>query len=225
MTRRILAGLILFALVTLDVLVGGPLTRLDRAVSDALLSAGIPNQGPGREGWRFLDLLVLFGDKWVAVPVGTLVLAVVAWRHRTAEPLVRLAVLGAATVVTVVGLKIGIAHPPPPGIQEVGPPRSYPSGHTATAIVLWTLVASCVTGRARPYARVLAWVAPLVTGVCMVLRDYHWVSDVLGAAALGVVLVLAEREALAHWRRARGTVGAASGPARPARDLPAPDRG
>jgi membrane-associated phospholipid phosphatase len=195
-------------LVTVDVLAGGPLSRLDGRVSDLV-----------RSDARWLDLLLVLGDRFVVVPVVLVWLAVVARRRRSRQPLVRLAVLGLATAVTVYALKAGIAREPPPGLLSTGPPRSYPSGHTATAVVLWGLLADVV--RTRPTA-VLARLAPAVTVLGMLLRDYHWVTDMVAAAALGVVLLQAERWALGHWRRARRRPAAAGAPAG---DAAAPDPG
>jgi hypothetical protein len=37
----------------------------------------------------------------------------------------------------------------------------------------------------------------------LLLRDYHWLSDLIAGAAVGVVLLQVERLALRHWLRAR----------------------
>ena len=230
MRFRLLAAAAVALLVTADVLAGGPLTRLDRWVSGRVEAAGLPSEGAGRPGAQWLDLLLVFGDRVVAIPVVLLTLGWIAWRARTVEPLVRLAVLGLATLVVVYGLKVGIARPPPPGLQYAGPPRSYPSGHTATAVVLWGLLARCAADRPRPgladrVAAVLAWLAPLVTMVGMLLRDYHWITDMVAGAALGVILLQADRWALRHWRGARRRPAAAGPPAGDAAPARPRDRG
>ena len=218
MRFRLLAAAAVALLVTADVLAGGPLTRLDGWVSGRVRAGGLPSEGAGDPGARWLDLLLAFGDRLVVIPVVLVALAWIGLRERTAGPLVRLAVLGVATLLVVYGLKVGIARPPPPGLQYAGPPRSYPSGHTATAVVLWGLLARCAAERPRAgpsvrVAAVLAWLAPLVTMVGMLLRDYHWVTDMVAAAALGVILLQAERAALRHWRGARRRPAAAGAPA------------
>jgi membrane-associated phospholipid phosphatase len=198
----VLAGaLVVFGLVTLDVLVGGPLTRVDSWVSDRSRSLGA---GPA------FDLLTTFGEHAVVALVVGGCLAVVARRRRSWEPLVRFAVLGAATVAAVLALKVGIGRQPPSGVDPALPWRSYPSGHTVTAVVLWGLLASVVPGR---LTRTLAWLGPVLVMVGMVLRDYHWTTDLVGGAALGVVLLRAEGLALGHWRGAGGGTGGGAGPA------------
>jgi len=208
---RLLAAAAVLLLVTADVLAGGPLSRLDVRVSDRVEAAGL-------SGARWPDVLLVLGDRPGMIAVVLVALAWLCRRDRTVEPLVRLAVLGLATVVAVYALKVGIARPPPPGLQDAGPPRSYPSGHTATAVVLWSLLAHCVAERPRagPSVRVtavLAWLMPVVTVAGMLLADYHWVTDIVAGAAVAVVLVQAERLALRHWRGARRRPVAAGPPA------------
>jgi hypothetical protein len=79
----------------------------------------------------------------------------------------------------------------------------------ATAVILWGLLYAVVAehpdrGLSRQVAWLLSWLAPLMVLVGMVLRDYHWLTDLVGAAALCIVLLQAERLALRHWPGARG---------------------
>lgn len=212
--RSLLAGLVVVALISVDVGVGGPLSRLDRRLSGWIHSTGLPGGGWDHPWQRELDQLVNFGDREVVGIVVVVVFAVSCWRARTLVPLARLAVLGAVTIAVVVSAKIAFGRPPPPAV-ETEAFRSYPSGHTITAVVLWGLLAVVVAeypqaGVSLAVARLLSWLAPVVTMVGMLLRDYHWLSDLLGGAALGVVLLQAERLVLGHWRGARR--GSAAGP-------------
>lgn len=227
----LVAALVLFALITADVVAGGPLTRLDHAVSDWARSTGIPGTGWARPGQEQADWLVNFGDREV---IGALVLVVLAWicvRARTVVPLVRVAVLAAAATALVLALKYGIGRPAPSAVHGSEMFRSYPSGHTATSVILFGGLYSVVAeypgfGVSRPVAWLLSWLAPLLVMVGMVLRDYHWVTDLLGAAALCTVLLQAERIALRHWRSARqGTGWGARARSGPAAVGPAPGAG
>jgi hypothetical protein len=84
---------------------------------------------------------------------------------------------------------------------------SFPSGHTAAAAATWAAVA-LVLGRGRPL-RVKAWLAAgaaLVTvavAASRVLLGVHWLTDVIGGAALGfgwfVVCSVAFGGALLHF--------------------------
>ena len=217
--RLLLAALAVFVLVTVDVLVGGPLTHLDHAVSDWARSTGLPGPGWTRPGQETADQAVNFGDREV---VGLIVGLVVLWvcvRARTVTPLVRLVVLSVVASAIVLALKYGIGRHAPSGVHGPEAFRSYPSGHTATAVVLWGVLYAVVAehpdvGVSRSVAWLLSWAGPVAVMIGMVLRDYHWVTDLIGAAALGVVLLQAERLALAHWRRARRGPAAGVPPAR-----------
>jgi membrane-associated phospholipid phosphatase len=204
----LLAALAVFVLITVDVLVGGPLTHLDRVVSDWARSTGLPGPGWQARGQKEADMAINFGDREVA---GLIVLVTVAYlsiRARTVVPLLRLAGLAAVTSGVVLALKYGIGRHAPPGVHGPEVFRSYPSGHTATAVIVWGLLYAIVSeypgfAVARPVAWLLSWAGPLAVMVGMTLRDDHWMTDLLGAAALCVVLLQAERMALAHWRGAR----------------------
>ena len=204
----LVAALIVFLLVTVDVLVGGPLTHLDATVSAWARSTGLPGNGWTRPGQEQADQLVNLGDREV---VGIIVLITVGWiciRARTVPQLVRLAVLAGMAASIVLAFKYGIERQAPSGVHGPEALRSYPSGHTATAVILWGALYSVVAEHqdqavSRQVAWLLSWLAPLLVMVGMVLRDYHWVTDLVGAAALCTVLLLAERLALRHWRGAR----------------------
>jgi membrane-associated phospholipid phosphatase len=204
----LLAALAVFVLVTVDVLAGGPLAHLDTAVSDWARSTGLPGLGWRRPGQMEADQLVNFGDPEVA---GIIVLVTVGWiclRARTVLPLLRLAVLAVVAASIVLAFKYGIGRPAPSGVHGPEALRSYPSGHTATAVILWGMLYSVAAeypqyAVSRQVAWLLSWLGPLLVMVGMVLRDYHWTTDLVGAVALCTVLLQAERLALRHWRDAR----------------------
>jgi len=212
------------AAVTLDVVLSGPLTRLDQPVSEWVRSTGLaePGDWPAQPAPTIvLDLLTLFGDPLVLLALLP-VLAVVCWRRRTVRPLVQLALLGLLVVGTVAAMKAGIGRPPPVELLPGEGGRSYPSGHTATAVAFWGLLAATADrygfqGAPQRAARVLSWLAPLLTMTAMLLRDYHWLSDLIGGAAIGIVLLGVlyglDRLALRHWPGARAGNGAAAGAA------------
>src|SRR5215207_3216650 len=218
--RLLSAALAVFVVVTLDVVLGGPLTALDQALSRWVRTTGLPTPGWRRPWQRELDQLVNFGDREVVATILVVVLAVVCWQARTLLPLARLAVLGAMTIGTVWSLKVGFARPAPPSVRLEDALHSYPSGHTATSVVLWGLLAAVVADHrprsvSRPVVEVLSWLGPLLTMTGMLLRDYHWFSDLIAGAAVGVVLVQVERLALRHWRGARRGSRPADHPAVP----------
>jgi membrane-associated phospholipid phosphatase len=204
----LLAALAVFVVITVDVLAGGPLTRLDHVVSEWARSTGLPGEGWGKPGQKEAVAVVNFGDREVA---GLIVLVAIGWisfRARTVVPLVRLGLLSLVASAVVLAFKYGIGRHAPSGVHGPEALRSYPSGHTATAVIAWGLLYAVVAeypdyALSRPVAWLLSWAGPVLVMVGMVLRDYHWLTDLVGAAALSVVLLQAERMVWAHWRRAR----------------------
>ncbi|MFE2235549.1 phosphoesterase [Streptomyces sp. NPDC059442] len=188
----------LLALVTWQVLVDGPLARLDERASRSLV--GTVPRGLSELG---ADL----GNMTVALPVLGCAMACAAWRGRRAAALYA----GLAMVlvpVLVIPLKEWTARPGPLEPWAAG---YYPSGHTATAMVAYFGAAFLVSRRLLPGAprggggagggggrrgaRGRAPPppprppAPPPRGVGLVLRGYHWPLDVLASLCLGVLIL------------------------------------
>lgn len=167
------AALALFAAVTWQVAVHGPLARLDERAGRALA---------GRGPRPLTELLADLGNLQVALPVLAAALAYAVWRGRRRAALY--AGLAMALVpAVVVPLKVLV--------DRVGPLTAetgyYPSGHTATALVAYG-GAALVLRRRRlmPVAALLT----VATGIGLVLRGYHWPLDVVGSACLFVPVLL-----------------------------------
>lgn len=140
------------------------------------------------------DLVLPFarlGAREVLVPllvIGGAVLSV--WR-RTPGPLVMLvgSYLGMAMVVGPV--KMLLQRPEPGDVAgDIG--RSFPSGHAAQAILVYGMLALLVVaGPVAPRVRAAATVLPIVAcaavGFAVLFRDAHWLSDMVGGYAIGLV--------------------------------------
>ncbi|MGX1543524.1 phosphatase PAP2 family protein [Streptomyces adustus] len=180
---------LLFALITWQVLVDGPLLRADEHVSHALIR-------PDRLGELLSDL----GGVPVAVPVLALVAAYAARAGRAAgtprwwlPPLAAAALLVLVPAI-VVPLKEWTARPGTPAV----PPAVgyYPSGHTTTAAVAYGAATLLLLPLLRPGPARRALVCGclvLVLGVGygLVRRGYHWPLDVVAGWCLGAVLLFA----------------------------------
>lgn len=177
-----LCGL-LFALITWQVLVSGPLLSPDERLSRALVGA-VPDAATE----RLSDL----GNVSVAVPVLVLAMVWAAWRgDRRGALAAGLAMAAVPAVVVPVKAWTGR-----PGPLEPWAAGYYPSGHTATAMVAYVGAAVLL----RPYARrarptAVALVLTGATAVGLVLRGWHWPLDVLASALLCVPLLLGVRRA------------------------------
>ncbi|MDK9497806.1 phosphatase PAP2 family protein [Streptomyces katrae] len=171
----------LFALITWQVLVSGPLLVPDHALSRAVVRTV-----PDAVTERLADL----GNVPVAVPVLALAVAYAAWRGR------RLAALAAGLAMAlvpalIVPLKAWTARPGPLEPWAAG---YFPSGHTATSLTAYVgaaLLLAPYTRRRWPMAAALVLSAATATG--LVLRGFHWPLDVLASVLLCVPLLLGVR--------------------------------
>jgi len=185
-----------FLLVTHQVVIDGPLIKIDRWMHDLNRP-----EFDGIDGFiiRRLDDLGLRG-----VTATALLLAAfyIARRFKTWRPL-NLAILSLICLNLVVGFfkfwlgrtkpKIGI------DLLHFGG-MSYPSGHASNALLTWGVLAYLIYRYAhvdRYQGRLAsAGVATISLTVCIVslIRDTHWFSDLLGGLFIGgalLVLVIA----------------------------------
>ncbi|MCX4569470.1 phosphatase PAP2 family protein [Streptomyces viridodiastaticus] len=203
--------LLLFLLITWQVLADGPLLDLDARLSNALVRPD-----------RASELLSDLGNVEVAVPVLALALAVTAWRLR-ARGVDRWwlpPAAGAAAMLLVPVLVAPLkAWTDRPGTPAVPPATGYfPSGHTATAVVAYgaaTLLLLRLPGSPAVRRGLIALCALLILGASygLVRRGYHWPLDVAASWCLGAVLlagvVLVSRSSR---RTSAGTPSRRSGP-------------
>ncbi|MFE6458672.1 phosphatase PAP2 family protein [Streptomyces cinereoruber] len=165
----LLSALVALAVVTWQVLVHGPLARLDERVSRALVDT-VPRP--------LSELASDLGNMPVALPVLGCAMAYAVWRGRWRAALCA-GLAMAAVPLLVVPMKLWTARPGP---LEPWAHGYYPSGHTATAMVAYFGAAFLVSNRLVPVAAVLT----AVTGTGLVLRGYHWPLDVVASLCLGL---------------------------------------
>lgn len=169
--------LLLFAALTWQVVVDGPLRSLDERVESAIA---------GRGPRPLTEFLADLGNLAVALPVLAAAVAYALWRGgraRRADALC--AVLAMAAVPALVVPLKALTDRPGPLTEATG---YYPSGHAATALVAYG-GAALLLGRVR-WAMPAAVVLTLATGIGLVLRGYHWPLDVLGSWLLCGALLL-----------------------------------
>lgn len=186
------ALLVLFALITWQVVADGPLLGPDERISRALVG-----RGPARIADLFSDL----GNMQVALPVSACAIICALVRGARREPLYA-ALSMAAVPALIVPLKLWTDRQGP--LTEAT--GYYPSGHTATAAVAYGAAALLLA----PYLRrswmmlVAAVLLTAATSIGLVLRGYHWPLDVVASWCLsGVLLVVLDRALRSVSRRSR----------------------
>lgn len=126
-----------------------------------------------------------------------------AWRHHSWSPGRFLAVAYCGMVVSV-NLTKRLLHRPEPydWVNELG--RSFPSGHSATAMVLYgglaALIAIAPGPRSHRTFAVLPAALMAAIAVVMIGRSAHWLSDVVGGLALGLAWLGTSGLVVAHVR-------------------------
>jgi len=134
---------------------------------------------------------------WLGGAVGTTVVtglaAAVLWRasRRGDAAFVVIAVAGITVLVAV--LKAIYERARPDFGSAISLPHSYsfPSGHAATAVVLYGAIGLLLAERARSRARAAAWLVAaglvaLAIGASRVILNVHFVSDVAAGFAVGL---------------------------------------
>jgi len=89
---------------------------------------------------------------------------------------------------------------------------SFPSGHVANAVLMWGVarwqaVEYGLPVRVQQLFWWLAVVGPVLTGLSMISLNFHWVTDAVVGAAVGVLLLgvvhALDALVLSRWVRAR----------------------
>jgi hypothetical protein len=187
----VLAALVIVG-VTVDLLRGGSLERMDAAVSDVAKGWDLRHSDGYWAVWSFTQaggrgfiLIVLAGlVTWLAV------------RGRTLLPLLRVLLALALLTAVVFAFKWGTGRTAPayPGSFFHRDGDSYPSGHVANAILMWGVARWQAVEYGLPVWTqrtflVFAVLGPVATGVAMVALDFHWVTDAVAGVAVGLLLL------------------------------------
>jgi undecaprenyl-diphosphatase len=171
-----IALLLLVGLVAL--LLGGPETRVDPKVLAAFANADLVPAA---------RLLTHLGDGWTVLVAALLAsggLLLAGHRRRA----LLLPVIVVSEKLLVEGMKAGFdrARPDVVGHQVAVHNMAFPSGHSANAMGVWLAIALLATGpRFRRPAVALALALAFTVGLCRLVLQVHWPSDVIGGWAFG----------------------------------------
>jgi membrane-associated phospholipid phosphatase len=206
--------LLIFVLLTINVLAHGPLIGVDHRIRSVVQARATS------PGLRWLSdrryspaqLIVDLGGYQVAVPILAACALIATARFRTRRPMLAAAVAVVLLVTVVTAGKILIGRTGP-GLTTVGAGGLgvFPSGHTATASVCLGLAVALLLPGLSATARRIAVAAVagvcLLVGVALVWCDDHWFTDVLAGWALaGLIIqaaVTASRLPPPRWGRGR----------------------
>ncbi len=124
--------------------------------------------------------------------LGAVLALALIWRRWTPVLLVAVAVSG-SLLMTIVG-KVAVGRDRPPISDAVAPfedSYSFPSGHTLNTTVVVGIIAYLILARnprrsIRVAAIAVAALLAVMMGLSRVFLGHHWLTDVLGAWALGL---------------------------------------
>ncbi len=197
--------------VTLDLFTRGPLERLDLKVSEVVSDWGLQDSAAYPLVW----VVTQVGGRVTILAVLAVLVGHLAWRRRTLLPLVRVLLAIVLLTVAVYAMKWGTGRTAPafPGsffFHDDG--ASFPSGHVANAVLMWGVARWQAVEFDLPLRlqRVFWWlsvVGPVATGLAMVSLDFHWVTDAVVGASVGILLLgvvhALDAAVLSRWVRAR----------------------
>ncbi len=174
-----LLGLVVLA----SLLIGGPETGIEPAVLAAFAN---PSLVPAAR------LLTHLGDVVTVLAAALLAAGWLLFRgHRRRAILLLVIVVSERLLVEAMKNVFDRARPDPLGHEVAVHNLAFPSGHSANAMAGWLAIALLATspGLRRP-AIALALAVALVTGLCRLVLQVHWPTDVVGGWAFGAAWTL-----------------------------------
>ena len=180
----------MLALVTFDVVLGGPLHSWDSSIRTWASS----NRSSGLTEF-FRDVTALGSGKVAFGIVGVAALMLAIRRSWVLACFALAASTGTAVVVGITKDLVGRARPPLAGRLVDAGGAAFPSGHAAQALAL-SLALAFITYRLWPTTRVKrasiagAIAITVLVGASRVYLGVHWASDVLGGWLLAATWVL-----------------------------------
>lgn len=154
---------------------------------------------PVREYVDLLRTLDRIGQRAVCLPLLAVVVAVVAWRHRAARPILVavVAVLAVNLLVLVLKIWLGRGAPVDRAPEFFIGGQMYPSGHASNIVSVYGMCVYLISQYATVARRTrqLMWAFVALLGIVMtltsVLLHWHWFSDLVGGFLVGGAVLVA----------------------------------
>lgn len=164
-------------------LLGGPQSRIDPEVLALFI---FPALVPAAR------LLTHLGDVVTLLAAGLLAALWLLFRgHRRRALLLLVIIVSERLLIEAMKSGFDRARPDPLGHQVAVHNLAFPSGHSANAMAGWLAIALLAASpRLRRPAVALALAIAFVTGVCRLVLQVHWPSDVAGGWAFGAAWTL-----------------------------------
>jgi membrane-associated phospholipid phosphatase len=186
----ITALLIGLGLILTKLLLGGPVGRWDTSVNRWFVTQRTPALN------TVTSVGSILGASFTVIGIGlvaSIVLAIKRWWREIGLLVAGLMIEFAAFVTTTV--LVDRPRPHVPKLEAAATTSSFPSGHTAAAIVLYVSLALVITSRARSATvRALVWVLaimiPIYVAISRLYRGMHHPTDVMGSVVLGAGSVI-----------------------------------
>ena len=164
--------------------------------------------------YPLLWVFTQFGGRVTILVVLAVLVGYLFWRWRTVVPLLRVVLALALLTAVVYAFKYGMGRTAPayPGSYFHRDGESFPSGHVANAVLMWGVARWLAVDCALPVRtqRAFRWLSlagPVLAAVSVLVLDFHWVTDVVVGAAVGVILLgvvhTLDAFVLSRWVRAR----------------------
>lgn len=115
-----------------------------------------------------------------------------AWRRRRPRTFLVAAATGWTTAAIVYFTKNWVGRPLPHSPEAPDHGGGFPSGHTASFLVCYGVLALIATrphGRSRRIALATVAAGTAVIATALVYDGFHWLSDTVGSVMLGVALL------------------------------------
>jgi undecaprenyl-diphosphatase len=164
-------------------LLGGPQTRIDPQILALFI---FPALVPAAR------LLTHLGDVVTILAAGLLAAGWLLHRgHRRRAILLLVIIASERLLIEAMKTYFARARPDPLGHEVAVHNLAFPSGHSANSMAGWLAIALLATSpRLRVPALVLALTLALITGLCRLVLQVHWPTDVAGGWAFGAAWTL-----------------------------------